>query len=67
MKQKQEDKVLAKLKTDGEVSNLWAIRNNIWRLGAIIHRLRAKGYDFQGGYLLDKKGKLTKVYNYKLI
>jgi len=69
MKEKltQEQRIINKLKSDGEVSNLWAIRNSIWRLGAIICDLKKKGYDFQGEYLRDKKGKLTKVYNYKLI
>lgn len=62
----QKEKVTVELQFNKQVNNLWAIRNHIWRLGAIICELKKDGYSFQGEYLRNKKGKLTKVYNYKL-
>lgn len=38
--QTQLEVVIKKLERDGYVDNLWAIRNYILRLGAIIHVLR---------------------------
>lgn len=42
----QKQKVINKLELDGHVSNFWAIENYILRLGAIIHRLKQKGWEF---------------------
>mgnify|MGYP001615154330 CR=1 FL=1 len=62
MKKTQKSIIADKLKADGEVSNLWAITNNIWRLGAVIKNLRDSGWEISGDYIPG-----TKVWNYKLL
>lgn len=59
----QKNIVLAKLKKEGEISNLFAIQNNIWRLGAIINVLREEGYEIETDYQ-PSKSKVT-TYRFK--
>jgi hypothetical protein len=54
-----------KLSEEGEVTNAWAVENNILRLGAIIHTLRrdrSLNWTIKGDYI---KG--TKNYKYVLV
>jgi hypothetical protein len=62
----QSQKVINMLSEFGEVSNLWAIKHYILRLSDIIFRLRQQGWQIEGEFLRDSKGRLTKIYNYKL-
>ena len=57
----QKSIVLAKLKSEGSISNLWAIQNGMWRLGAIIKDLRDEGFDIETDYQPSK----TKVTTYR--
>jgi len=63
----QEQIVEARLTRYGAINNLWAIDHHIWRLGAIICRLRVKGLKIEGEYLPNATGGLTKIYNYVLV
>lgn len=58
----QRKRVEEKLRRDGEVTNLWAITNGMWRLGDIIHRMRADGWDIHGDYVEG-----TKNFQYTLV
>lgn len=51
--------VQQKLREEGVVSNLWAIENRIWRLGALIFNLR------RDGWTIETK-MIGKVAHYKL-
>lgn len=62
----QREKVVNMLFTFGECNNLWAIKHYIWRMSDIIFRLRQEGWQIEGEFLKDKKGKQTKVFNYYL-
>lgn len=55
--------VLSKLKKEGAISNLFAIQNGIWRLGAVIKDLRDEGYDIETDYQ-PSKSKIT-TYRFK--
>ena len=46
-KKSQKQIVLDKLQNEGEIYNLWALQNGIWRLGAIIHLLRNEGHNIE--------------------
>lgn len=59
----QKNLILKKLKDEGAVSNLWAIQNGIWRLGAIINVLREEGYEIETDYQ-PSKSKVT-TYRFK--
>lgn len=59
--------VLKKLEKDGSVSNLWAVRNYILRLSAIIFKMKERGYTFRTYWKKDRKGKITKEYVYEII
>lgn len=50
----QEQKVIDHIRLYGEVDNFWAIQNYILRLGAIIHSLKRKGYEFTGRFGKDR-------------
>lgn len=69
MEQTQDDVVKEKIIRDGEVSNFWAIRNNILRLGAVIFRLRRAGMELRGafGKELGKERSEWKNYYYTLV
>ena len=60
----QQEIVLEKLIREGEVSNKWAIFNGIWRLGAIICKIRNAGWNIEGDFEI-KNGKKTKNFIYK--
>lgn len=53
-----------KLLTEGEVTNVWAVRNYILRLSAIIYDLRNEGMTIHGEYLTNKRGLKTKTFRY---
>lgn len=55
MKRTQESIVLQQLKEVGYITNKWAIENGMWRLGAIIKKLRDKGYKIDGDYVPQTK------------
>ena len=50
MRQSQQERVLEKLNTDGEVDNFWAIEHYILRLGAIICQLSKEGMQFKRAF-----------------
>lgn len=62
----QEKRVIDHIEIFGEVDNFWAIENYILRLGAIIHSLKRKGYNFTGMFGKDRgyEKKLWKNYYY---
>lgn len=62
MKLTQEAKVINQLKQYGYVTNVWAFQHQILRLGAIIKKLRDKGYKIDGDYISG-----TKNWRYELI
>ena len=66
MKTTQQIIVLKRLEKYGQINNLWAINNGIWRLGAVINRLRNDGLKIEGGYLPKADGTQSKIYNYTL-
>lgn len=55
MKKTQKQIVWEKLRNDGEITNLWAIQNQIWRLGAVIKVLRDEGKEIDGDFLPGSK------------
>ncbi|MFA5773020.1 MAG: helix-turn-helix domain-containing protein [Thermoplasmata archaeon] len=62
----QEQMVINKLKVDGEISRNWALQNFCSRLGAIICKLKSKGWEFKQEYVKTKFGQdyrysLTKI------
>ena len=60
----QENKIIARLQEKGEVDNLWAIRNYILRLGAVIHRLseqRGLSFTTRWGTNENKKNYYYKI------
>lgn len=59
----QREVVVAKLESEGEVSNVWAFQNFILRLGAIIHDLRKSDWVID----TEMRGPNKKVCFYKLI
>ena len=61
----QEKWVLKRLEQTGEISRNECLRNYISRLGAIICRLKDKGYKFEGEYRKVAGG--GKDFIYKLI
>jgi hypothetical protein len=65
----QKEKIIKQLLETGEVSNFWAIKNYILRLGALIHKLKSEGWEFEGYYgkSLGKPKKYWKNYYYKLL
>lgn len=62
----QEQIVTMRLNRYGQINNLWAINNGMWRLGAIICELRKKGMKIEGEYLPNADGGQSKIYNYTL-
>lgn len=46
----QEERVIEQLNERGQVDNFWAFHNYILRLGAIIHGLKKKGWEFEGKF-----------------
>lgn len=61
----QKQRILAEFQKKGFISNIWAVRNYILRLGARINELREEGYDIEGAFEV-KKGKKTKNFVYRL-
>lgn len=66
-KQTQETIVKNRLERYGQINNLWAINNGLWRLGAVIHQLKKQGVKIEGEFLPTADGKISRIYNYKLI
>ena len=60
----QKERVIEKLRTEGQVDNFWAFHNYILRLGAIIHDLREDGWSINGRY---GSGKNSKNFIYTLV
>ncbi len=69
VEQTQEERVVEKLRRDGEVDNFWAIQNYILRLGAIIFELRKKGWRIKGRFGKDRgfDKKVWKNYYYIVV
>ncbi len=63
----QIQKIKIRLERYGQVNNLWAINNGMWRLGSIICELRKQGMKIDGEYLPTADGKQSKIYNYRLV
>ena len=61
-KPSQKDIVAAKLKLDGEISNVWAFEHFILRLSNKIRLLKAEGWQIDGSYIEG-----TKNWSYRLI
>ena len=59
-------KVINMLSVHGQINNLYALKHGIWRLSDVIFRLKREGWTIGGEFLMDKKGKQTKVFNYYL-
>jgi len=55
----QREIVLKKLKNEGTITNMWAIQNGIWRLGARIAELRTEGLNIETEFNTRKVGKNT--------
>jgi len=55
----QREIVLKKLKDEGTITNMWAIQNGIWRLGARIAELRTEGLNIETEFNTRKVGKNT--------
>lgn len=53
----QKQQVIGRLDSTKSVSNFWAIENYILRLGAIIHDLKAEGWEFRGEFGTGKEKK----------
>lgn len=63
MKKKTQRKIIEeKLRTDGEVTNVWAIEHYMLRLGDIIHRMRKDGWEIDGDFIEG-----TKNFRYTLV
>lgn len=62
---KQRQQIEFQLRTNGEVSDVWAKNNYIWRLAAIIGNLRKDGWDIETIYK-EKNGKREKTATYLL-
>ena len=62
MTKTQKDIVVDKLNEEGAVDNFWALSHFILRLGAIIHSLKADGWEFDGHF---GEGHERKNYIYK--
>lgn len=60
-KRPQKERIIEKLRVDGEVDNVWAFNHYILRLGAIIHKLRSEGWEIEGKFFEG-----TKNWNYTL-
>lgn len=58
----QRERVLAKLKADGEVSNVWAVQNHIFRLSERIRELKEEDWKIEAEYVEG-----TKTYSYRLV
>lgn len=50
----------------GQINNLYAINQGIWRLSHVILLLREQGLKIEGEYLPSASGGQSKIYNYKL-
>jgi len=57
MKTSQKEIIKSKLEKEGEVTNLWAIQNGMWRLGDIIFRLRGEGLNIETIFMEEGVGK----------
>lgn len=66
-KPSQKDRVIEKLRRDGEVDNFWAIENKILRLGAIMYELRDEGWEFHGMYGKERRYERALWKNYYYI
>jgi hypothetical protein len=55
--------LLDKLHADGEVSNVWAVQNGIWRLSERVRECEQAGWQFSKGFV-EEGGKKTKTYRY---
>ena len=61
----QQEIVLEKLIREGEVSNKWAIFNGIWRLGAVICKIREEGFKIEGDYeVVNGRKSKNFIYHY---
>jgi len=49
-KKTQKQRVIDRINQEGWVDNFWAFHNYILRLGAIIHDLKADGWEFKTHY-----------------
>lgn len=65
-KKTQINAVRKQLLKTGKVDNIWAVRNYILRLSAIIFMLKAEGYTFKT-YYKNVKGKTTRQFVYELV
>ena len=53
----QKERILEKIKKDGEVSSVWAAHNYILRLSERAQELKADGYNIETFYKYNKKGR----------
>jgi len=69
MQKKQIDFVLERLEKNGQISRNECLRNYISRLGAIISKLKKKGYKFEAFYVeVDTPwGGVGRDYVYRLV
>lgn len=59
MKKTQRKIVLEKLKADGEVTNVWAMQNHIFRLSERIREPKEEGYGIEAEYAEGKTYQYT--------
>ena len=63
IKETQTDRIVRKLKTDGEITSAWAVRHYILRLAARIGELQEAGWEFSK-HFVEKNGRKTRVFQY---
>jgi len=61
-KDTQQERIVNRIDEVGYVDNFWAFHNYILRLGAIIFKLKKKGFKFNASF---GKGKFKKNYYYR--
>jgi hypothetical protein len=69
MKPKQLEIVRGKLESEGSISRNWCLRNYISRLGALVAKLKEKGWQITGAYVpyIKENGETGKDYVYTLV
>lgn len=61
----QRDRIIAKLKQDGEITNVWATQHHIFRLSERMRELQELGWQFDADFVREN-GKKTGTYRYVL-
>lgn len=65
MKQTQRDRIIAKLRADGDITNVWAAQSGILRLSERMRELQELGWQFDADFV-RVDGRKTATYRYSL-